>query len=134
MKIAGCGGSSFVSLRCGQSGQRADERGGEYFHFGSFPFRALTARERMLMEGMGATSAAYEVGYESVSISIANTAASSASLPCVISKLFVPLVLSPRDLRCESGETRTRTSAVAGRHLRQRRLNSFIKVKGSNWT
>jgi len=50
--------------------------------------RLQRARERMLMDGVDATSAAYEVGYESVSQFNRNTAASLASLPCAMSKLF----------------------------------------------
>jgi AraC-like DNA-binding protein len=44
--------------------------------------RLQSARQRMLLDGLDATSAAYEVGYESVSQFSREYSPSSASLPC----------------------------------------------------
>jgi AraC-like DNA-binding protein len=48
--------------------------------------RLVAARERMLVEGIDAASAAFEVGYESASQSTASTSASSVNRRCGISK------------------------------------------------
>ena len=50
--------------------------------------RLQAARVRMLLDGIDAASAAFEVGYEIPASSVANIAAFSASLPCAISAPF----------------------------------------------
>src|SRR5215469_5234631 len=51
--------------------------------------RLRVARERMLKDGIDATSAAYEVGYESVSQFNRSTAGSLANRQCAISRRSV---------------------------------------------
>src|SRR5262245_7682734 len=65
--------------------------------------RLQRARERMLMERIDATSAAYEVGDESVSqFNREYSRFFLASHPCTMSRLFEPTVLS-RMMRREYG-------------------------------
>ena len=80
--------------------------------------RLMCARERMLVEGLDATRAALEVGYETSVSSPANTNASSANRPCAMSKRGDSSALHP-----EAAEHAALLSSVSHEDLLNRKLS-----------